>query len=169
MASRDPEALKRAISLASQTVAQVRSRHLQVISGSEVMKGGGLSDSHEAPADLEESEQERHYNLFHERATARKLSLASRGLEVENIFIADLYDIAEVMHKGGERKAGDEMGESRENGWTTYVCSRGESGIGKREKVCALGERALSVVTKEARLGGKCRHKPPFPLPVCAA
>ncbi len=54
--------------------------------------GGGGLGRRMAIAGL--SEEAKRYVRFHELATARKLALASRGYEIENVFIDELYDEA---------------------------------------------------------------------------
>ena len=98
MASGDPDRLKTAIANASSTVAKARARGSHVLTKAQVLHGDGKTD--EAPehhkvtnADAADDE-EKAYIRFHEIATDRKLALASRGFEVQNIFLDDLYDIA---------------------------------------------------------------------------
>ena len=98
MSSGDPERLKAAISNASATVAKARARGSHVLKKSQVLHGDGKTA--EKPVEHKEtaadalSEEERQYIRFHEICTDRKLALASRGFEVQNIFIDTLYDLA---------------------------------------------------------------------------
>ena len=79
--------------------AAVAKKRISVLHGS---GGGGRSPTrnrHSAPtpgssgAPISEAAAE--YKRFHALATSRKLALASRGYEVENIFIDDLFDDAQ--------------------------------------------------------------------------
>mmetsp|Transcript_52351 Transcript_52351/g.135679 ORF Transcript_52351/g.135679 Transcript_52351/m.135679 type:complete len:804 (+) Transcript_52351:124-2535(+) len=115
MAAGDAERLKVAIANASSTVAKARARGSTVLKKQHVLHGDGSSNvdsvSHgaydssssmtsgdarvaDSGADELLSEEERRYVKFHEVATARKLTLASRGYEVMNTFIDELYDAA---------------------------------------------------------------------------
>ena len=112
MAAGDPERLKKAIANASQTVAKARARGSHVVKKQQILKGGGGDGGgggggggestlptppvlqHQATAADPLSEEEKLYIRFHEIATGRKLALASRGFEVQNIFIDNLYDLA---------------------------------------------------------------------------
>ena len=98
MAAGDPERLKLAIANASATVAKARARGSQVVKKQQVL-GGGDGQRSQATEHLPTvadplSEEEKLYIHFHELATGRKLALASRGYEVQNIFIDSLYDLA---------------------------------------------------------------------------
>ena len=101
MAAGDPERLKKAIANASQTVAKARARGNQVLKKAQVLHGDG--DASAAKPKLEHmvtamdalNDDEAAYIRFHDIATARKLALASRGFEVQNVFIDSLWDLAQ--------------------------------------------------------------------------
>jgi len=105
MASKDPERLKKAIANASEAVARARAKNSQVLKKANVIKGGSVEPGKPASPGMrtsvsrpkistEVSDEEKRYILFHELATARKLALASRGFEVQNIYIDELFDEA---------------------------------------------------------------------------
>jgi hypothetical protein len=101
MAAGDPERLKAAIANASSTVAKARARGTQVLKKQQVLHGDSRPEmaaehtyDHMPTAMDALSSEEREYIRFHEVATTRKLALASRGFEVQNVFIDSLYDIA---------------------------------------------------------------------------
>jgi len=96
MASGDAERLKAAIANASATVAKARARGSQVLKRQQVLHGDGQAapTEHVATAADALTDEEKLYVRFHEVATARKLALASRGFEVQNVFIDNLYDLA---------------------------------------------------------------------------
>uniref|UniRef100_A0A7S2N7Q3 Kinesin motor domain-containing protein n=2 Tax=Haptolina brevifila TaxID=156173 RepID=A0A7S2N7Q3_9EUKA len=105
MSAGDPERLKAAIANASDTVAKARARGSHVLRKQQVLHGDGGSSGGAAiktSRALEHiqteadplTEEEKAYVRFHEIATGRKLALASRGFEVQNIFIDTLYDAA---------------------------------------------------------------------------
>ena len=103
MASKDPERLKKAIANASEAVARARAKNSQVLKKANIIKGGGDGSKPSAgprtsirvAPKAEVSEEEKKYMLFHQLATARKLALASRGFEVQNIYIDELFDEAQ--------------------------------------------------------------------------
>jgi len=114
MASGDPERLKAAIANASATVAKARARGSTVVKKQQVLHGDGADmtgtdfpniqtvvtmQSVRIPASAAQagaslSEEEHNYIRFHQAATDRKLALASRGYEVQDIFIDTMYDAA---------------------------------------------------------------------------
>ena len=116
MLSQDPEALKQAIVNASGAVAKARVRNHQVLRKQDIVvghgskkDGGGKKDGGKGKSKqtvdntgLKVSEEERLYLKFHEIATGRKLALASRGYEVQNVFIDELFDkaCAESLNEG---------------------------------------------------------------------
>ena len=99
MSAGDPERLKAAIANASDTVAKARAKGSHVLKKQQVLHGDGLAATSRAtehiPTEADAlTEEEKEYVRFHEIATARKLALASRGFEVQNVFIDTLYDAA---------------------------------------------------------------------------
>ena len=98
MAAGEPERLKAAIANASATVAKARARGTAVIKKKQILHGDGVGTArateHLPTVADAANEEEQQYIRFHEVATARKLALASRGFEVHNVFIDDLYDNA---------------------------------------------------------------------------
>jgi hypothetical protein len=98
MASGDPERLKKAIAAASTTVAKARARGTQLLKKTDVLHGDGnlaaVPAEHKQTVADAMTDEEQAYMRFHEIATDRKLALASRGFEVQNVFIDTLYDLA---------------------------------------------------------------------------
>jgi len=104
MAAKDPERLKRAIANASEAVARARAKNSHVLKKANIIKGGEGDGANPKPRPrtsvvvkpptTEVTQEEKRYIEFHELATQRKLNLASRGFEVQNIFIDDLYEEA---------------------------------------------------------------------------
>jgi len=103
MASKDPERLKRAIANASEAVARARAKNSHVLKKANIIKGGDTATPStplrasivkQVVREEEVTDEEKRYIEFHDLATQRKLNLASRGFEVQNIFIDDLYEEA---------------------------------------------------------------------------
>ena len=96
MAAGDPDRLKAAIANASATVAKARAKGATVIKKQQVLHGDGVlttrATEHMPTVADALTDEEKLYVRFHEVATARKLALASRGFEVQNVFIDTLYD-----------------------------------------------------------------------------
>ena len=104
MLSQDPEALKQAIVNASGAVAKARVRNHQVLRKQDIVVGhGGRKKTVVDNTGLKVSEEERLYLKFHEIATGRKLALASRGYEVQNVFIDELFDKACASSLGEDK------------------------------------------------------------------
>ena len=118
MESGDPERIKKALAAASGTVAKAKARHGggrenrgAVVGKQHMLRGGGkkpgltprgpAATPRGAPNAVVTDENEARYLRFHEMATARKLALATRGFELQNCFIEQLYDKA-VTEKVGE-------------------------------------------------------------------
>ena len=118
MSAGDPERLKAAIANASATVAKARARGSHVIKRGQILHGDGTGTTATARTGTPRrvsvrgrgsvrgggggaleyddglTEEERKYVRFNDAATSRKLALASRGYEVHNIFIDNLFDLA---------------------------------------------------------------------------
>lgn len=125
--AKDPERIKKCIVVASDAVARARAKAKHMEKGAIKLQGSGTGL--EAPTANDVSDEEKKYLEFHEWATARKLNLASRGYEVMNVFVDDLYDeaVRDVpycdwhefirMQLPSPRKGGELEGPQSSEGW----------------------------------------------------
>ena len=123
-----------------------------------MLRGGGKKPARRAGRRRRRARAERggdgreraRYLRFHEMATARKLALATRGFELQNCFIEQLYDKA-VTEKVGEGSGTRSSARScRRRGWTAPTTTRGRR------------RRPTTARRRRPRRGAAQRRAPPL-------
>jgi len=108
--SKDPERLKQAIAHAEETrrrVSSLNASKRKAISAAQVLHGGGgkAASPAKSPAKVSVTQQlspeAKLYDRFHEVVVERKLELVALGLEVQDVFVNELF--TKAMAEGVER------------------------------------------------------------------